>query len=114
MPPVAQRAGTGELHLARLLCVPAPASGLAALNVSKEERGQAGVSSALRCFWRPAGLLVRALETTARIQPGFATDHRMYIRLVTPQPDFTPDTRLFTRLLSETRVLPGVTDATLS
>jgi putative ABC transport system permease protein len=63
-----------------------------------------------------AGLLVRALERTAHIDPGFATDHRMYIRLFTPQPDFTPEssTLLFTRLLAQARALPGVTDATLS
>ena len=63
-----------------------------------------------------AGLLVRALERTAHIDPGFATDHRMYIRLFTPQPDFTPEnsTRLFTRLLAQAKALPGVTDATLS
>jgi predicted permease len=63
-----------------------------------------------------AGLLVRALERTAHIDPGFATDHRMYIRLFTPQPEFTPEssTKLFTRLLSQARSLPGVTDATLA
>ena len=63
-----------------------------------------------------AGLLVRALERTSHIDPGFATDHRMYIRLFTPQPDFTPEssTLLFTRLLVQARALPGVTEATLS
>ena len=63
-----------------------------------------------------AGLFVRALERTAHIDPGFATDHRMYIRLFTPQPDFTPEssTRLFTRLLAQARALPGVADATLA
>ena len=63
-----------------------------------------------------AGLLVRALERTAHIDPGFAMDHRMYIRLGTPQPDFTAEssTRLFTRLLAQARALPGVTQATLS
>jgi putative ABC transport system permease protein len=63
-----------------------------------------------------AGLLLRALQHTARIDPGFATDHRIYIRLFAPEPDFTPDsaTRLFTRLLDQARTLPGVRDATLS
>jgi predicted permease len=63
-----------------------------------------------------AGLLLRALQRTARIDPGFATDHRMYIRLFTPEPDFTPESskRLFTRLLEDARALPGVRDATLS
>lgn len=63
-----------------------------------------------------AGLLVRALESAAHIDPGFATHHRMYIRLFTPQPDFTREssTRLFTRLLGRARALPGVADATLS
>jgi predicted permease len=63
-----------------------------------------------------AGLLVRALDRTARLNLGFATDHRMYIRLFTPEPDFTPEssTRMFTRLLSQARSLPGVTDATLA
>jgi predicted permease len=63
-----------------------------------------------------AGLLVRALERTSQIDPGFATDHRIYIRLFTPEPDFTPDssTRLFTRLLNQARAFRGVRDATLS
>jgi putative ABC transport system permease protein len=63
-----------------------------------------------------AGLLVRALERTSQINPGFATDHRIYIRLLTPEPDFTPEssTRLFTRLLEQARSLPGVRNATLS
>ena len=63
-----------------------------------------------------AALLLRALQHTSHINPGFATDHRIYIRLFTPEPDFTPDgsTRLFTRLLDEARALPGVRAATLS
>jgi putative ABC transport system permease protein len=63
-----------------------------------------------------AALLLRALERTSHVDPGFATDRRIYIRLFTPEPDFTPDssTRLFTRLLNEARTLPGVRDATLS
>jgi predicted permease len=63
-----------------------------------------------------AGLLVRALRRTSQIDPGFATDHRIYVRLFTPEPDFTPDssTRLFTRLLNQARTFPGVRDATLS
>jgi predicted permease len=63
-----------------------------------------------------AGLLLRALQHTAQINPGFATDHRMYVRLFTPEPDFTPErsTRLFTHLLEQARALPGVRDATLS
>ena len=63
-----------------------------------------------------SGLLVRALQHTAQIDPGFATDHRLYIRLFTTEPDFTPasSTRLFTRLLDEARALPGVREATLS
>ncbi len=63
-----------------------------------------------------AALLLRALQHTAQIDPGFATDHRIYIRLFTPGRDFTPDssTRLFTRLIDQARALPGVRDATLS
>jgi putative ABC transport system permease protein len=63
-----------------------------------------------------AGLLLRAVQRTELIDPGFATDHRIYVRLFTPQPDFTPQssTLLFTRLLDEARALPGVRDATLS
>ncbi len=69
-----------------------------------------------------AGLLLRALRHAANIQPGFATDHRIYVRLFTPvnaangPSDFTPETstRLFSRLVEEARGLPGVRDATLS
>jgi predicted permease len=63
-----------------------------------------------------AALLLRALQHTSQIDPGFATDHRIYIRLFTPEADFTPEssTRLFTRLLDAARALPGVRDATLS
>ncbi len=62
------------------------------------------------------GLLLRALQRIERIDPGFATDHRLYVRLFAPDPDFTPEagTRLFTRLLDEARALPGVRGATLS
>ena len=62
------------------------------------------------------GLLLRALDRASRIDPGFSTDHRIYIRLFTPETDFTPDAslRLFTRLLEEARALPEVRDATLS
>ena len=63
-----------------------------------------------------AALLLRALDRTSRIDPGFATDHRVYIRLFASEPDFTPGeaTRLFTRLLNDARALPGVQEATLS
>ena len=63
-----------------------------------------------------AGLLLRAIEHTSHIDPGFATDHRAYIRLFAPDPDFTPEngTRLFTRLLDDARAIPGVREATLS
>jgi hypothetical protein len=63
-----------------------------------------------------AGLLLRALQRTSQISPGFAADHRIYIRLFAPERDFTfeASTRLFTRLLDEARSLPGVRDATLS
>jgi predicted permease len=63
-----------------------------------------------------AALLLRALKRTSEISPGFATDHRIYIRLFTPRRDFTPDssTRLFSRLLDDARALPGVQDVTLS
>ncbi|HTX37273.1 MAG TPA: ABC transporter permease [Bryobacteraceae bacterium] len=63
-----------------------------------------------------AGLLLRALQRTAQIDPGFATDHRLYLRLFAPEPDFTPEsaTQLFTRVLDQARALPGVRDATLS
>ena len=63
-----------------------------------------------------AGLLIRAVQRSAEIDPGFATGHRMYIRLFTPQPDFTPQkaTLVFTHLLDQARTIPGVRDATLS
>jgi predicted permease len=63
-----------------------------------------------------AGLLLRALQQVDSIHPGFAADHRLFIRLFTPEPDFTAETStlLYTRLLEETRSLPGVRDATLS
>jgi predicted permease len=63
-----------------------------------------------------AGLLLRALNRISHIDPGFATGHRIYLRLLAPEPDFTPEsgTQLFTRLLDEARALPGVSDATLS
>ena len=63
-----------------------------------------------------AGLVLRALQRAARLDPGFATDHRMYVRLLAPEPDFAPEnsTALFTRLLEQGRALPGVREATLS
>jgi putative ABC transport system permease protein len=63
-----------------------------------------------------AGLLLRALQRTSQIDPGFATDRRIYLRLFAPAADFTPEasTLLFTRLLDQARSLPGVGDATLS
>jgi predicted lysophospholipase L1 biosynthesis ABC-type transport system permease subunit len=36
-----------------------------------------------------AGLLLRALQRTSQIDPGFATDHRIYLRLFTPERDFS-------------------------
>lgn len=63
-----------------------------------------------------AGLLLRALDRAASIDPGFATARRIYLRLFTPGRDFTPEasTQLFTRLVESARQLPGVQDATLS
>jgi len=63
-----------------------------------------------------AGLLLRALLRTSQIDPGFATDCRIYVHLFTPEADFTPEasTLLFTRLLDRARSLPSVRDATLS
>src|SRR5207247_3921292 len=63
-----------------------------------------------------AGLLLRALQRTSQISPGFATDRRVYIRLFAPERDFTFDasTRLFTRLLGAARSLHCVRAATLS
>jgi putative ABC transport system permease protein len=63
-----------------------------------------------------AALVLRALDRASHIDPGFATDHRMYIRLFASPPDFTPEgaTSLFTRVLEESRALPGVREATLS
>ncbi len=62
------------------------------------------------------GLQLRALQNFSRIDPGFATDHRIYIRLFTPEHDFTPEasTQIFTRILGEARALPGVREATLA
>ena len=63
-----------------------------------------------------AGLLLRALDRMARLDPGFAADHRIYVRLLAAEPEFTPEaaTALFTRLLEQARALPGVRGATLS
>ena len=63
-----------------------------------------------------AGLLLRALQRISQLSPGFATDHRVYVRLFAPERDFTfeASTQLFTRQLDAGRSLPGVRDATLS
>jgi len=63
-----------------------------------------------------AGLLLRALHRMAQVDSDFATDHRMYVRLFTPESDFTHEssTTLVSRLLEEAGRLPGVREATLS
>ena len=63
-----------------------------------------------------SGLLLRALQHTSQIDPGFATDHRMYLRIFAPDHDYTPEaaTQLQTRILEQARALPGVRDATLA
>jgi predicted permease len=61
-------------------------------------------------------LLTRELRHAVATDPGFAVDHRLYVRLFTPEPDFTPVTsrQLYLRLVNEARMLPGVRNATLS
>jgi putative ABC transport system permease protein len=63
-----------------------------------------------------ATLLLRALREARNSDPGFATHHRAYLRLFTPDNDFTPQqaTALYSRMLDQARELPGVQDATLS
>ena len=61
-------------------------------------------------------LLVRALVHEQKIDPGFATDHRLYVNLWASPQLFQPaeSERLFTRLLQQARELPGVREATLT
>ena len=63
-----------------------------------------------------AGLLLRALDHVQHIDPGFATDHRLYVQLRARGTGYTPQaaTALYSRLLQQARELPGVQDATLA
>ncbi|HUB78763.1 MAG TPA: ADOP family duplicated permease [Bryobacteraceae bacterium] len=61
------------------------------------------------------GLLLRALTRVEHIDPGFATDHRLYVHF-SGRSDFdrqaTP--QLYSHLLEQAREVPGVRDATLA
>jgi len=61
-------------------------------------------------------LLLRALAREQSIDPGVATDHRLYVNLWASPEFFRPEesARLFTSLLQQARELPGVRDATLA
>ena len=62
------------------------------------------------------GLLLRALDRVQHIDPGFATDHRVYVNLWTRDTAYTPQAAgaLYSRLVQQARELPGVEDATLA
>ncbi len=65
------------------------------------------IATSLRC---------RALSRQQSIDPGFATDHRLFINLWASPKSFQPEEarRVFTSLLQHARELPGVREATLS
>jgi macrolide transport system ATP-binding/permease protein len=62
------------------------------------------------------GLLLRALNHVQHIDPGFATDHRLFVQLRARGTVYTPQAAaaLYSRLLQQARELPGVQDATLA
>jgi putative ABC transport system permease protein len=62
------------------------------------------------------GLLLRALDRVQRIDPGFATDHRVYVNLWAHGTSYTPEAlaSLYSSLVQQARELPGVEDATLA
>ncbi|HLK69059.1 MAG TPA: ADOP family duplicated permease [Bryobacteraceae bacterium] len=62
------------------------------------------------------GLLLRGLDRVEHIDPGFATDHRLFVNLRASMRDLTPEqsTLLYSDLLGRARALPGVIDATLA
>jgi predicted permease len=65
-------------------------------------------------------LLLRALNHEQNIQPGFATDHRLFVNLwshdrtMSESSQREENARIFTSLLQQARELPGVREATLS
>ena len=62
------------------------------------------------------GLLLRAFEHVENIDPGFATDHLLYVELSAAPGIRTPAAamQLFSYVLEQARALPGVEDATLA
>jgi predicted permease len=62
------------------------------------------------------GLLLRALDRVQHIDPGFATDHRLYVNLAAHGTSYTPQAlaSLYSSLVQQARELPGVEDATLA
>ncbi len=62
------------------------------------------------------GLLLRALDRVQHIDPGFATDHRVYVNLWAHGASYTPEAlaSLYSSLVQQARELPGVEDATLA
>jgi putative ABC transport system permease protein len=62
------------------------------------------------------GLLLRGFETVQHIDPGFATDHRIFVNLWPSSRDLKPEqvTLLYSNVLEQARALPGVRDATLA
>ena len=62
------------------------------------------------------GLLLRGFETVQRIDPGFATGHRIFVTLWASSRNLKPEqvTLLYSNLLEQARALPGVLDATLA
>jgi putative ABC transport system permease protein len=61
-----------------------------------------------------AGLLLRALSRVQEVDPGFRTEGVLTLRTALPIPKYAPVAareRFYTRVLSEVRALPGVTQA---
>ncbi len=61
-----------------------------------------------------AGLLVRALDRVRRIDPGFATDHRLFVTARAIPKDPQLSAQAWTDALDQARALPGVRGATLA
>lgn len=61
-----------------------------------------------------AGLLIRALHTVERVDPGFRPDNVLAVHTTLAWPKYAPTEKravFYTRVLSEVRALPGVTSA---
>jgi len=99
---------------------PALENGRRDLNPANSKSRQGDVYSLLQVALSLAlliatGLLLRALHRAETGDPGFATDHRLYVNLLAPPNKFPPAqaAQLYSSLLEQARALPGVTEATL-